>query len=144
VKVSDPRISIEGMKLMTATALTQGQRDNDYHWCVEGELVRFDVTCARDRYDPDGGCGCGRGFAGMSSRRATTTVLIRDLDLTECDVRLALAASLHAAGYHDDPDATADVADEARELIELARSFEVGDVLERRLDEIRVRSSAHH
>ena len=137
-------MNIDAMKLLTATALTQGQRENDYHWCVEGELVRFDVTCARDRYDPDGGCGCGRGFAGMNSQRATTTALVRDLPLTERDVRLALAASLHAAGYHDDPDAIADLAAEARELIFLASSFEVGDVLERRLDEIRVRSSAHH
>lgn len=129
------------MKILTATALTQGVRDNDYHWCVEGELVRFDVVCARDRRDPDGGCGCGRGFAGMSSRRATTTALVRDLDLSVDDLRMALAASLHAAGYHDDPDGLADVADEADELIDLASSFEVGDVLERRLDEIRVRAS---
>jgi hypothetical protein len=128
------------MKLLTATALTQGQRDNDYHWCIEGELIRFDIVCARDARDPDGGCGCGRGFAGMSSMRATTTALVRDLPMDRLDVHIALAASLHAAGFLVDPDDLASVADAADELMAIADTFDVGDVIERRLDEIRVRS----
>jgi hypothetical protein len=135
------------MKLLTATTLTQGQRDNDYHWCVEGELLRFDVTCDRDARDPDGGCGCGRGFAGMSSERATTTALVRDLPISRDDVRIALTASLHAAGYlrdPDDPAARALIIDEVDELIAIADAFDVGDVIERRLDELRVRSRSDH
>src|SRR5579875_3807492 len=87
------------MKLLTATSQTQGQRDNDYDWCVEGELIRFDVVCGRSARNPDDRCGCGRGFAGMSSKRATTTAVIRDLPMDRRDVQVALAASLHAAGY---------------------------------------------
>ena len=128
------------MKLLTATARTQGKRDNDYHWCVEGELVRFDTVCDRDRRDPANGCGCGRGFAGMSSCRATTTALVRDLPIDRTDLQIALAASLHAAGYLDDASDLAAVADEADELIEIAATFEVGDIVERRLDHLRVRA----
>jgi hypothetical protein len=130
------------MKLLTATSLTQGDRDNDYHWCVEGELIRFDVVCGRGEREPDGGCGCGRGFAGMSSMRATTTAVIRDLPMEVLDVQIALAASLHAAGYLADPSDLAAVAPEAVELISIAREFDVGDVIERRLNVLRVRSSS--
>jgi hypothetical protein len=126
------------MKLLTATSLTQGERENDYNFCVEGELIRFDTVCGRSARNPDDGCGCARGFAGMSSMRATTTALIRDLPMEVRDVRIALAASLHAAGYLADPE---DVEDEADELMQIAAAFEVGDVVERRLDVLRVRAS---
>ena len=66
------------------------------------------------------------------------------LELDVRDVRVALAASLHAAGYLDDADDLDAVAAEIEELIEVAGWFDVGDVVERRLDELRVRSSAHH
>jgi hypothetical protein len=33
------------MKVLVATARTQGDRPNDYHWCIEGELV---VRCLAD------------------------------------------------------------------------------------------------
>lgn len=130
------------MKLLTATSLTQGERDNDYDWCIEGELIRFDVVCDRGARNPDDSCGCGRGFAGMSSMRATTTAIIRDLAMERRDVQFALAASLHAAGYLANPNDLAAVADEAEELIHIAHAFEVGDVIERRLDLLRVRSSS--
>ncbi|MGH3592456.1 MAG: DUF7715 family protein, partial [Pseudonocardiaceae bacterium] len=37
------------MKVLVATARTQGVRVNDYNWCIEGELVRIGEVCARDR-----------------------------------------------------------------------------------------------
>ena len=33
------------MRLLTATALTQGTRDNDYNCATEGELVSIDPMC---------------------------------------------------------------------------------------------------
>jgi hypothetical protein len=130
------------MRLLTATRQSQGRRDNDYDWCVEGELVRFDVVCRSGRLDPDGGCGCGRGFAGMSSCRATTTCLVRNLPFSRRDVQVALAASLHAAGYLARANDLAAVADEADELIRIAARFRVGDIVERRLNVLRVRARA--
>jgi hypothetical protein len=36
------------LKLLTATNAGQGLRDNDFDWCVEGELVHIGMVCARD------------------------------------------------------------------------------------------------
>ena len=66
------------MKVLVATSQTQGQRENDFNFCVEGELVTVGLVCATDRYDPDGGCGCGRAFAGLNSHRATTTAKVKE------------------------------------------------------------------
>lgn len=124
------------MRLITATALTQGLRDNDFDWCVEGELVHFGLVCAKDRYDADGGCGCGRAFAGLNSHRATTTALIREIPgFTFGDYVEAIRSSLEQQGW--DP-STAE--DEATELLGLAAVWPAGTVLERRLDLIATRA----
>jgi hypothetical protein len=53
---------MSAMRILTATAIGQGIRDNNFDWTIEGELVSVGLVCARDRKDPDGGCGCGRAF----------------------------------------------------------------------------------
>ena len=123
------------MKLLTATKVTQGYRDNDFHWCIEGELVHIGAVCAGDRGDPDGACGCGRAFAGLNSHRATTTAMVREVSgFTEADYVEALRSSLEQRGY----DATF-AEHEAAELRCLVRDWPVGAIVERRLDEIVVR-----
>jgi hypothetical protein len=122
------------MKVIVATARTQGVRANDYFWCVEGELLWFGQMCAQGRKDPDGRCGCGRGFAGLSSHRATTTAAVRDLDITWDEFVLALRSSLEEQGWD------ADWAEhDAKVLAEIASSYPDGVVLERRLFDIRSR-----
>ncbi|GAA1557240.1 hypothetical protein GCM10009678_45290 [Actinomadura kijaniata] len=123
------------MKLLTATSVTQGYRDNDFDWCVEGELVHIGVVCARDRDDPDGGCGCGRSFAGLNSHRATTTAMVREVPgFTEDDYVEAIRSSLEQQGY--DPSFAEH---EAAGLRTLVREWPVGAIVERRLNEIVVR-----
>ncbi|HEY2225817.1 DUF7715 family protein [Actinomycetospora sp.] len=117
------------MKVLVATGQTQGTRRNDYHWAVESELVRIGEVCRKDRDDPDGGCGCGRGFAGLNSHRATTTARVADVPLTPDDYVEALRSSLHQQGW--DP---SHARDEAEDLADLAVHWPVGTVLERRLD----------
>ena len=39
------------MKVLVATARTQGTRPDDYHRCIEGELVRIGEACATDRVE---------------------------------------------------------------------------------------------
>jgi len=87
------------MKILTATATSQGLRQNDFDYAIEGELVGIGLICATDERDPDGDCGCGRGFFGLSSHRATTTAQIRDLPMTRDDVIKAFAAYYESAGY---------------------------------------------
>ena len=44
------------MKILVATALTQGASADDYHYCIEGELVWLQEPCDRDKTNPEGPC----------------------------------------------------------------------------------------
>jgi hypothetical protein len=125
------------MKLLVATDLTQGFAANDFHACVEGELVMMQEPCAIDRSDPDGGCGCGRAFAGLSSHRATTTALVRALDLSLTDVRAAVSGYLETAGWLSlvaEQDRHYLVDEVTTSLVLMGDDFPEGTVLTRRLD----------
>lgn len=121
------------MNLLTATSLTQGRRPSDFTWCVEGELVMPGIIiCDRDeREGADGGCGCGRSWNGLWSRKSTTTAMVRDLPLfTYDDVAEAVRACLGQAGWlalTDDPESMT------------AGAFPAGTVLEIRLGDIAIR-----
>lgn len=125
------------MKVLVATARTQGTRPNDYHCCIEGELVRIGEVCARDQADPDGGCGCGRGFGGLNSHRATTTAMVAEVPLAREEYVEAIRSSLQQQGW--DPCACCST-DEADDLAALVADWPVGSVVERRLDELVIRA----
>lgn len=122
------------MKVLVATASTQGVRASDYDWCFEGELVRLGLVCALDELDPDGGCGCGRAFSGLDSHRATTTARVVETTLTLADYAFALRSSLRQQGWGDP-----DCRDEAEQLARLVADWPVGTIVERRLGELRAR-----
>ena len=125
------------MKILTATATSQGARDNDFNWAVEGELVLIQPPCATDERDPDGGCGCGRAFAGINSHRATTTAQIRELPLKYADVVEAYGSYLESAGYGRPPRTMLNRI--TNDMLELVCDWEVGAIVERRLDVIKLR-----
>lgn len=83
------------MFVLEATSETQGARDDDYTWTIEGEPVLPPLGgCADDR------CGCDRGFAGMRSHRATTTARIADRPVLDEDgYRDLLIEGLEEQGY---------------------------------------------
>ena len=66
------------MKLLVATKDGQGDAPDDYCWTIEGELARAltDECASPER------CGCGRGFSGLASSRATTTVKVVESTIT--------------------------------------------------------------
>jgi hypothetical protein len=97
--------------------------------CVEGELVWIQEPCDRDRNDPSGPCGCGRGFAGAASHRATTTATVVESDMTRDDVVLAFQTSLTDGGWPTNW--AKDVADDN---LAIADDLPVGTVIGRRLD----------
>src|SRR4051794_12609609 len=125
------------MRVLVATSQTQGHRGNDFDFCVEGELVTVGLVCAADEQDPDGGCGCGRAFAGLNSHRATTTAKVKEVDLSEEDYVEALRSSLSQQGWP-----TEDVAELADWLAQLVGGWPVGSVIERRGDDMLIRSTA--
>jgi len=131
------------MKLLTATRERQGERDGDFCHAIEGELVLLGLVCADDERDPNGGCGCGRAFSGMSSMRATTTAVVRDLDVSLDDVRMAVEGYYVSAGTGPDVIGGAEfeevVSATLEDLAEIAH-VPVGAVVGRRLDNLTWRS----
>ena len=125
------------MKVLVATSDTQGQRGNDFSYCIEGELVTVGLVCAADEENPDGGCGCGRAFAGLNSHKATTTAKVKDVELSEEDYVEALRSSLAQQGWP-----TEDVGELAAWLVQLVSTWSTGSVIERRLDDIFIRTEA--
>jgi hypothetical protein len=119
------------MRVLVATNETQGSQPGDYAWTVEGELVTaVAVECCTPRT-----CGCGRGFPGLASSRATTTAMVVDRpDLDAEQVRGAIEDSLERGGWLDALDD-----EEIDELVEehlicigaVWSSFAVGTVVSR-------------
>lgn len=64
------------MKILVATSKTQGQRENDFFFATEGEMVIEAFVCDSDQGNPDGSCGCSRSFVGLKSGRGTTTAMV--------------------------------------------------------------------
>ena len=143
-KVSYLHVTLVVMKLLTATRTGQGEQAGDFCFAVEGELVILGFVCATDRKNPDGGCGCGRAFSGLGSKKATTTALVRNLDLSLDDVRLAVEGYYANGGMG--PDVLGDagfadlVAETVTEMAELAPLLPADAVIGRRLDTLIVRS----
>ncbi len=128
------------MRFLVATSRTQGDRENDYTYCVPGELLWITEVCGRDRRDPEQGCGCGRGFGGLTSHRATTTGEVADLEITEADLHLAVRTSLSDQGWLPDVLSAVECAAIVQEVVDEVRAIAdrlpVGTVVRRNLDQI--------
>lgn len=125
------------MKILSATNETQGMRENDFCWALEGELVFFvPFECGRGTVDDE--CGCRRAMAGLSSHRATTTIkVVERPDLTLATYRQLIADGYISQGYvTEDLLASSEVRawlkDNGDELIAIADHWEAGTVVERR------------
>ena len=126
------------MRVLVATRQTNGLAEGDCDFCIEGELVYMQEPCGSDLCDPNGPCGCGRGFSGMNSHRATTTALVIDAPFGEGDVRQALRSSLEAGAWidpriHADELAEVMVGEALDDMRVVAGRFPVGSVVRRRL-----------
>jgi hypothetical protein len=106
-------VVVVAVKVLTAS---HGERADDFAWTVPGEVVMLGMVCARDEYG-DEGCGCGRAFTGLSSRRGTTVAVVADLEVDCDDLTGLLAASLADAGWSQAREfaraAAEEIADEA-------------------------------
>ncbi len=128
------------MRILVATHQTNGTAPGDYDNCIEGEIVYMQQPCGRDLRDPDGPCGCGRGFAGSNSHYATSTALVVETDMAPEDVREAIRSSLETGGWLDPafcpPDlAQAMLTEILDDVRRVANHFPVGSVVRRRIDQ---------
>lgn len=128
------------MKALVATRTTQGSRKSDFSDCIDGELVWMLDPCAVSKRNPDGPCGCGRSFSGMSSHEYTTTAMVRDIPgFSRTDYEKALRASFDAQGWCPCC-SSRPVREVVDELIRLAASWTDGTVVGRRLNLLMARA----
>jgi hypothetical protein len=124
------------VRVLVATRETQGERDDDYCWTVDGELVRLPLAdCANPA------CGCVRGFAGLSSHRATTTALIEEWSTLDPDRYAELIRADLLDGFDDegDPEVEASIEEELDFLDTLLMLFPPGTVLQRHGPNVSIR-----
>lgn len=132
------------MKVLVATALTQGAKAHDAMDCVEGEFVYLLPACPASRRRPFGPCRCGLTFRGMASDGLTTTAVVRDLPQLGLDAYIDCLDATHrfqrAAGCTCEFDALA----EAWNMLAIAGSYPVGTVVERLIDRVQPRGVRGH
>ena len=119
------------MKVLVATKECQGELPGDYSWTVEGELVTPVVgECCSPKK-----CGCGRGFPGLASSRATTTAKVVDQpELDRDELWDVLHDSLERQGWlkHLEGDEIDEVVDEHIACIEIVcASYPIGTIVGR-------------
>jgi hypothetical protein len=121
------------MRVLVSTKRTQKQRENDFSFVPENELLYFGTQCSGEKVD--GSCGCRRSLVGVKCLKATTTMKVA---ASELDVE-GLAETIHRAwkkgGFTeslDDGRTRGRARRMAKELAAIAKKYPVGSVLERR------------
>jgi|SRR5947209_2067838 len=121
------------IQIFVATAETQGQRENDFCFVPEGEILDYSaITCSRET--TDGNCGCKRSLCGLQSHKATTTMKIIEFDGNIEDLGKMIRKSQKDGGWLQDPwqELLEHGLDHASEITEQASKFPVGTVVEYR------------
>lgn len=127
------------MKLLVATKETQGDRKNDFSWTADGEYLLMGFVCDTDRGDPDGGCGCGRSFEGLSSLRATTTGKVVEAPIRRDEFVSQVIESMTRAGWAGMDDFHRVCEERADEIEAFIEELPIGTIIGRRIDEPVVR-----
>ena len=130
------------MKLLAATRQTQGDRSNDFAWVPDGEYLVMGFVCDTDRGDPDGGCGCGRAFEGLTSLKSITTAQVIEAPISHDEFVSAIIESMTRAGWNGMDDFHRICEERADEIEALVEELPVGTIVGRRIDELVVRKEA--
>src|SRR6266852_3853032 len=86
------------IQIFVATTETQGQRENDFYFVPEGEIVTLPVmTCTNEHVD--GPCGCKRSMSGINTQKATTTMKISTFDGNLFELDRMIAEAMRKAGW---------------------------------------------
>lgn len=124
------------IKVFVSTRETQGQRDNDFCFVPEGEIVNLKgITCSGEM--TDGHCGCKRSLYGINCLKSTTTMKVASFDGGIADLAKLIEGSLTKGGWREprkemlDPE----ILGQASRIAEKASKFPVGTIVEYR-DEV--------
>jgi len=121
------------MKVLVATKKTQKQRENDFTFVPENELLYFGFQCSGEKVD--GACGCRRSLVGVKCLKATTTMKVVESKLDEEGLAEAIHRAWKKGGFTDsleDGRTRGRARRMAKELVGIAKKHRVGTVLERR------------
>jgi len=116
------------MKLLVATNETQGQRQNDFNFCKEGEILSLPFEC--DGETIDGPCGCRRSLSGLDSKKATTTMRVANVPAGEFINKLV--DHLIKAWSYPLEEAEEQALQEIRVIQQVTAQFLEGAIVERR------------
>lgn len=135
------------MKILVATKHGQGLRKSDFCWCEEGEPVDFAFLCDKDvelakAGSFDTGCGCCRSMTGFHKGQATTTFTVVDVDLKSGQYIGMYLDSVSRAGWIKDEGNPSAFMLRAMELMDMAKAFQPGQILEKRGENICIRVRA--
>lgn len=128
-------------KYLVATRETQGERENDFFFPAENEIVTF-VKLECDGEEIDGDCGCRRSMSGTTSLTSTTTSKVIEGSID--DLWTAVENSYTASGwaeYLNKVELHKIIVDEVETLINVGNAFPVGTILEKRGNKFVARSS---
>lgn len=120
--------------MFVATVETQGQRENDFCFVPEGEIVTFSVLTCTDE-EIDGNCGCKRSMAGVTSLKSTTTMKVVEVP-SVANLAEVIERSLEAGGWNVGSQYAMET---ARKIAESASQFPVGTIVELRGDTFQAR-----
>lgn len=131
------------MHVLVARRRTQGMDPDDYSGAMDGELVLLSVGDRDPRWTATQRTR-GRHFLGLESRAPTTTAEIIDLDVT-ASVVIGYVREVLSRDRSRDADALTAAAHQlGTEMLELARHFAVGTVVEKRGELVIARSTGAH
>ena len=125
------------MKILVSTNKYQGMRENDFCHTTEGEILIFGMECDGEKID--GSCGCRRSMIGIETRKATTTMMVAEVD---CDLAELYTNYLVHAGWAkaaDDDFVKHVVPGMVSDVKNIADYFPAGTVLEKRGNIFKVR-----
>nr|WP_232001840.1 hypothetical protein [Mycobacterium sp. 852014-52450_SCH5900713] len=117
--------------MLTIHAAPPG-RPHDFCWGIDGEIA-VPTTLVCDRPD----CGCDRSHIGLNSHRASTTLMVREIDIDFDDLVTACSGYLQAAGWADEfgaGNAEAVAGQMATATADVATEYAAGTVLRAAFD----------
>lgn len=110
------------MKLLVADKSLQ-ETEDDFFWCTVGEIVVISPICEKGLKNI---CGCERSFTGLESRKATTTAVVKDVDMSQEEFWELVKKSEENAGFSYDQE----VIDDVNSMLKTLDDFEPGDMVE--------------
>lgn len=121
------------MRVLVSTKKMQKQRENDFCFVPENELLFFGLQCSGEKVD--GSCGCRRSLCGVKCLKATTTMKVASSKLDEEGLAEAIHRAWKKGGWVsslEDKRARGRARKMAKEISSIAKKHRVGTILERR------------